>query len=120
MSDLSEALNVADTNDLGAALEASRGIELTFQGIPSAKIEWYVNLEPEVGAFMRQDWKNTVIRVGDVEVLDSSPTRELLFGWNYGPASILLVDDNGVVGNVPPSQLFFIPGRGGSIRAQAI
>jgi hypothetical protein len=120
MSDLSEALDVAGKNDLGAALEASRGIELSFQDLPSAKIEWYVNLEPVLGEFMEQEWNNTDIRVGDVEVLDSSPTRELLYGWNYGPASILLIDDNGVVGEVPPSRLFFIPGRGGRISAPAI
>src|ERR1035437_1284435 len=120
MNDLSEALDVARKNDLGTALEASRGIDLTVQGIPNAKIEWYVNLEPELGEFMKQEWNNAAIRVGDVEVLDSSPTRELLFGWNYGPASILLHDDNGLIREVPPSNLFFVPGRGGSIRAQAI
>lgn len=120
MSDVREALDVAGNDDLGAALEASRGIELAFQDIPSAKIEWYVNLEPEVGEFMKPEWNNTVIRVGDVEVLDSSPTRELLYGWNYGPASILLIDENGVIGNVLPSKLFFVPGRGGRISAQAI
>ena len=120
MSDLSEALDEAGKNDLGAALKASRGINLAVQSIPNAKIEWYVNLEPELGGFMTQEWNNTAIRVGDVEVLDTSPTRELLFGWNYGPASILLFDDNGLVREVPPSNLFFVPGRGGSIRAQAI
>jgi len=69
---------------------------------------------------MKQEWNTTAIRVGDSEVLDSSPTRELLYGWNYGPASILLIDGNGVIGEVSPSKLFFVPGRGGSIRAQAI
>lgn len=69
---------------------------------------------------MKPKLNNSVIRVGDVEVLDSSPTRELLYGWNYVPASILLIDDNGVIGNFPPNNLFFIPSRGGSVRAQAI
>lgn len=115
-----EAFDLAVRNDLGAALEVPRGIELAFEEVPSAKIEWYINLEPEPGEFMKPEWNNTVIRVGDVEVLDSSPTRELLYGWNYGPASILLVDDSGVVGNFPPSNLFVIAGGGGKISAQAI
>ena len=119
MSELSEALDEARENDLEAALAASRGIELTVQDIPNAKIEWYVNFEPELGDFMKQEWSNTAIRVGDVEVLDASPTRELLFGWNYGPASILLLDDNGVIGEVGSGNLFFVPDNGGSIRAQA-
>lgn len=117
---MSDALDVAASNDLGAAFEAPRGVELAFEDVPSAKIEWYVTLEPEPGEFLKPEWNNTVIGVGDVDVLDSSPTRELLYGWNYGPASILLIDDNGVIGNFPPNNLFFIPGRGGSVRAQAI
>ncbi len=117
---MSDALDVAGKNDVGAAQEVPRGTELAFEDVPSAKIEWYVNLEPEPGEFMKPEWNNTVIRVGDVDVLDTSPARVLLYGWNYGPASILLIDDDGVIGTFPPNNLFVTPGRGGSVRAQAI
>ncbi len=117
---MSDAIDEAAGNDLGPAFEVPRGIELAFEDVSSAKIEWYVTLEPEPGEFLKPEWNNTVIRVGDVHVLDTSPTRELLHGWNYGPASIFLIDDNGDIGSFPPNNLFFTPGRGGSIRAQAI
>jgi len=43
MSDLSEALDVAGNNDLGAALEASRGIDLAVQSIHETRMEYNGN-----------------------------------------------------------------------------